>query len=177
VNLAPGTGDEEARDRIENEVPGVMFHSGRWIREMINRIAYAALAVESAIALAALLLACLGVGNVMAASLHGRRFEYGVMRAVGAPRSVLLRLVLAEAALMAVAGAVAGTGLGLHLAWVSTILHRDLVGLELSVAIPTLPTAIGWLVLIVLTLLATLPGALAIILRRPAVLISARRAG
>lgn len=63
--------------------------------------------------LLALLLACLGVYGVMAYAVAARTGEFGLRMALGATRSSVLGMVLAEAARLLVIGAVAGIGITL----------------------------------------------------------------
>lgn len=175
VNLAPGISDEQAQDAIAQAAPGVRFRSGRWIMETINTVATTLLNVQSAIAFSALLLACVGVGNVIAANIHARRFEYGVLRATGGHRNLLLRLIFGEAALLAVAGALTGTVLGIHLALVGATFYRDLAGVQVSIGFPTLPTAIGWGVLLLMALAAAVPATVSLMRGVPSDLLAAGR--
>jgi putative ABC transport system permease protein len=177
INLAEEVDDEAAAEQLEEAVPGVIFRSGRWIRETINDIAYGIVAVETAVAVCALLLACLGVGNVILANIHSRRYEYGVLRSVGAPRWMLARLVFAEATLFALVGAVIGTTLGMHLAWVATTQERDLLGLDLTAGLPELPTLLGCLGMLLMTLAAAVPGVVMLVRPQPSALLAAGRAG
>jgi putative ABC transport system permease protein len=91
INLAHEISDKEAIRQIANVAPGVQFNSGRWILKTVNEVAAAILTVESTIAFVALVLASLGVGNVILANIHGRRYEYGVLRAVGGHRRLLAK--------------------------------------------------------------------------------------
>ena len=56
-------------------------------------------------------------------------------------------------------------------------MYRDLAGLPVRFVIPHVPTAIGWIVLLVLTLLAAIPGILSITRKRPSTLLAAGRNG
>src|SRR4029453_12237916 len=107
--------DKEAIRQIANVAPGVQFNSGRWILKTVNEVAAAILTVESTIAFVALVLGSSGVGNVNLPNIHGRRYEYGVLRAVGGHRRLLAKLILGEAAILAITGALTGTLLGIHL--------------------------------------------------------------
>lgn len=177
INLAGDISDEEAEAAIAEAAPGVRFRSGRWIMEMIDEVAGTMLNVQSAIAFAALVLACVGVGNVIAANLHARRFEYGVLRAVGGSRTLLVRLVFGEAVMLAVGGALTGTMLGMHLGWVGTMFYRDLAGIDVQVSFPPVVTGIGWAVLIVMVLIAATPAALSLVRDWPTVLLAGGRHG
>ncbi len=66
----------------------------------------------SVIAFGALLIASLGVANMVIASVHARRFEFGVLRAIGAARGQLIRLVLAEVTLIGLVAGVLGAARG-----------------------------------------------------------------
>ncbi|MGV3623574.1 MAG: ATP-binding cassette domain-containing protein [Archangium sp.] len=55
------------------------------------------------------LLAAFNIAHALSASVRAREKELGVMRAVGARRTDIFRLVLAEAALLGLAGGVVGT--------------------------------------------------------------------
>jgi putative ABC transport system permease protein len=177
VNLAPDIPDEEAERRIAEAAPGVVFRSGRWIKTAIDDIAATLLTVESVIAFAALVLASLGVGNIIIANIAARRFEYGVMRAIGSSRWLLVRLILAEALLLALTGGLVGTALGIHLSWVGTIHNRGLLGLDVAVRVPPVPVAAGWAVLVSLVLLAAVPAALSVIRPPPCSLLAPGRNG
>lgn len=166
--------DEELRHRVEEEVPGATFSSGRTIRAMLDEISTSARAVTASIAFAALVLACFGVGNVVAAGIAARRHEFGVLRAVGGANALLPRLVLGEALIIAIAAGAVGLSMGLHFAVFDTTWHRDLAGLVTHVVIPWSAIAGGWLVMIAMTALAALPAALSLLKPSPRALLAAR---
>lgn len=166
--------DEELKRRIEAEIPGASFSSGRMIRAVLDEVSTSALAVTASVAFAALLLACFGVGNVVAAGIAARRHEFGVLRAVGGATSLLPRLVIGEALLVALAAGIVGTGLGLHLASMGSMWNRDLAGFATPLVIPWLPALAGWLVTTVMTTLAALPAALSLLKVSPRALLAQR---
>lgn len=167
VDLSEEVSDAAATLAVSEVAPGVLFQSGRAIVETIGEIGGAAFVVNSTIAFAALLLSCLAVGNVLAANTGAREFEYGVLRAVGCLRGQLVRLVLGEAVLLGLAAIVVGTILGLHAAWVGTLMARDLAGLRVPLIMPWAPAIAGWIVLMAMTLLAALPTALVFAWKSP----------
>jgi putative ABC transport system permease protein len=177
ANLSDDVSDVLAIKQVQAAAPGVAFRSGRQIVETVNEIAFAALTVQSTVAFAALVLASLGVGNVILANIHGRRYEYGVLRAVGGQRGLIVRLIFGEAVLLAMVAAVVGTGLGLHLAAMGALNYRQLAGLPVRFTIPELPTLLGCLTLLILTLLAALPGVLSIVRPSPSALLAGGRHG
>jgi len=141
-------------DAVAERVPGAIFSSGRAIKQAIVQIGRTALAISSAVAFAALLLASFGVGNVVAAGISARRREFGVVRAIGGSRATIAGMVLGEVTLIAAAAAVSGTALGLHLAWIGKRLYFDMAGLDIAFVYPVVPALIGYVVLLALVLAA-----------------------
>ncbi|MBM4111441.1 MAG: FtsX-like permease family protein [Phycisphaerae bacterium] len=160
-------GEKAMAAQLEDQIPGASFASGRSIRRAVLEIGDVMLVLSAAIALGAMILACFAVGNVVVAGIAARRQEFGVLRAVGATPSLLLRVIVGEVLAIALAAIVSGFGLGIHLAWMATRLYRELAGLELKVTLTPLPLAIGCVVLMVLTALAAIPAGVHL-MRRPA---------
>ena len=159
--------DDELAAAVTNAVPGAMFASGRGIRTQVDEVGKVILGMGGAVAFAALLLGCFGVGNVIAAQVSGRGYEFGVLRATGASRNSIAGLVLAEAAMLAVTAILGGTALGFELAWAGCILYRDLIGLNLSLIFPVIPWIIGAAAVLVFTLLAALPAVARLLKKSP----------
>jgi len=176
LDLDESVTDEDAEAAVIDAAPGVLFRSGRSIRDMLNEIAITAFTITTAAAAIELLIACFGVGNIIMANIHARRFEYGVLRAVGGGRGLLLRLILAEAAMLGFTGVVVGATMGMHFALVSTVHYRDIAGIDLNTGFPIGPAAIGLFVVIALALLAALPAAVILMLRKPTWLLATGRA-
>ncbi|MAC75392.1 MAG: hypothetical protein GY728_09715 [Phycisphaeraceae bacterium] len=174
---AADAAEERLGDVLRERIPGAIFASGRGIKALVEDIGARILSVTAAVAMAALLLACLGVGNVVAAGITARGFEFGVIRAVGGAPEVAPRLVLAEITATAIAAIVVGVGLGIHLAWMGVGLYRDLAGLQLALSIPIIPTIVGSLFVLAASLVAALPASLALRRRSPRVLLAGGRGG
>jgi putative ABC transport system permease protein len=177
INLSDDVDDEAIGERITEVAPGVRFINGRWILATINTLAATVLTVQTIVAFAALLLASIGVGNVILAGVYDRRYEFGVFRAVGGSRRNVVRALLGESALLALTGAITGTMLGYHVAWVDTENLRSMAGIDAPLRLQIIPTLIGWFILLLLTMLVTLPGILKIVRSTPSSLLSAGRAG
>ena len=90
------------------------------------------------------LVALLGVVNAMLASVGERRREIGLLRAVGATRRQVSRLILAEAALLGTVAAFAGTALGWAVTFLFLAVARTCLGLSASAT----PSLAGWLPLL-----------------------------
>lgn len=178
IDLDDSVDDEEALATIRQVLlpAGILdAGSGRGIKRQITGFVRTSLVVSSTIAAFAMFVACLGVANLIIAGVHARRFEFGVLRAVGAGRGLLARLVLAEAAIVALAACVLGTFMGVQGAFGGTRLNRVIWGLELEALPPPGPVALGWLAVFLFTLGAAGPTATALTRRRPRELLGAIR--
>lgn len=170
IDLADGTNDEEAIAEIREALfgSGVLdAGSGRKIKYEIRNFASTTLVVFSGVAMIAVLIACFGVANVIVAGIDARQFEFGVLRAVGAQRSLLTRLVLAEALVMALSACVLGILIGTQGSWAGQRLYQHLMGLSLSLRPPPLPILAGSLIVIGLALLAAGPAVYRLSKRKP----------
>jgi putative ABC transport system permease protein len=170
LKLAAGLDEdgEEALGRaVADAVPGAVFSSGRAIRGFVDEIGGTILAVTGTVALAALVLAAIGVGSVVAAGISARTREFGVLRSIGGSTRVLVALVLGETVVLALASLVSGTALGLQLAWMGVALYRDFAGLRLAWVVPFGPLAVGAAIVVAVALLAAMPAVIRLA-RKPA---------
>lgn len=167
-----GVNEQTVMNAIRKKVPGVVVGSSAAIRSMVLAVANGLMKVVSSLALATLLIACFGVGNLILANIAARQFEYGVLRATGASRGLLGRLIAAEALLVALTGCVVGTGLGLTIALIDKSFHTRLLGLEYATRIPWDVMGMGWSIVVGLALAASIPGILRLVLTHPRTLLA-----
>ena len=174
MDLDDGVDDDEAMGQIRAALSGTLLSagSGREIKATIDSIGKSTLKVVSSIALLAMLLSCFGVGNVVIAGIEARQYELGVLRAIGATGPMLARFITAEVLLIAITSGMLGTALGLQASLAGISLYRSLVGLELSMQPPLGPIALGWVLIIGLSVLAAAPAAIFVSRRQPRVLLS-----
>ncbi|MFA4985204.1 MAG: ABC transporter permease [Candidatus Brocadiia bacterium] len=107
--------------------------------------------IISQLPLIALAVACLGVLNVIIASVRARRWSMGVLRAVGFSRGTLVRAVIAEGLLIGIVTCLLSLGFGILAGWCGCGISQYLSffgGLHPSLVIPWYP--------ILLSLLGTL---------------------
>ncbi|USN99140.1 MAG: ABC transporter permease [Phycisphaeraceae bacterium] len=160
IKLAPDADSDEAMRKIRDALYGFGIldaGSGKRIKHEIEVFINGSLVVFSGVAVASMLVACLGVANLIVAGIEARRFEFGVLRAVGAQPSLLTRLVLGEAVIIALTACLVGTAMGVQGAWAGQRIYRFLVGLLMHIRLPVGPTMVGWAAVFFFTLGAALP--------------------
>ena len=110
ADLEPGAEKEKVMKEVQQRV-SVMGMAAGDVRAMKQKMTAAfaeVLFVVSAVPFGAMAIASLGVTNTIMASVRTRRWQLGVLRAVGLTRSQLLRLILGESALIGVVGVAMG---------------------------------------------------------------------
>ncbi|HVS69792.1 MAG TPA: FtsX-like permease family protein [Phycisphaerae bacterium] len=114
--------------RLDLQSEGYQTASSVDLKANLNALISRIVGAMSLIAAGALAVASLGVANMVIASVHARRYEFGVLRAIGAGRWQLIRLVLAEVSLIGGVAGVLGAAAGLELAYSFTLVDR-MIGL------------------------------------------------
>jgi putative ABC transport system permease protein len=164
IDIDDSVPPKEAVAEIERALIGtgvLNVGSGARIRSQIEAVFASSFIVVSVVALGAMLVACFGVANLIVAEVSARKYELGVLRAVGASRGQIVRLICGQALIIAFTACVLGTLLGLQAAWGGQQINRALVGMDLSFrAPPMLPILISWGAAIILTLLSAAPSAI-----------------
>jgi len=147
VQVRPGADAETVRRAL---LDGVQTHGGTLlslgqVSAQLREVFYQArLSIGLLIGITGLV-AGLGVINAMLASVTERRREIGLLRAVGATRSQVGRLVLAEAAMLGTTAGLIGTALG----WAVTCLFLGVARAHLGLAVGGVPSLAAWLPLLV----------------------------
>ncbi|QDV59452.1 ABC transporter permease [Rosistilla oblonga] len=130
----------------------------------------------SVLPLVTLLIACIGVLNVILASVRARRWEFGVLRSIGFTSSELARAILVEGLMIALVAGVLSIGFGILSGWCGAALAQYVSffgGLHPPMVIPWLPIVIGVLIVQVLGLLTAAWPAITIRRTRPMTLLQA----
>ena len=104
-----------------------------------------------------LVVVVLGIASVLVVSVVQKRREIGILRAMGATRSQVLRVFLVQGAVLGVLGSVIGLLLAVAMIWLFTHFVRGSDGLPLFAI--SLPATTAWRV----ALVASLAGVLAAI--------------
>ncbi len=171
-SFLPNTNDEIAKKEMATILGPVQFGSGVAIKSFLIDLSNAMTAAASSIAILAMLIASLGMSNVIAANIESRRYEYGVLRAIGATKGVLIKLILAESILIGFAACIVGTGMGLFDAWNSAHLYRIMAGVVSSPSLHPLPILAGSTFIIIIAIGASLIPLIKLIRQTPCSLIS-----
>ncbi len=178
IELSDDITDEDAIAGIrsllaENGVGILDAGSGRKILLGIETFIRGSLKAFTAIAVLSMLIASLGVANVIVSSIQSRQFEFGVLRSVGAQRGLVLRLVAGEAILIGMAACLLGVFMGLQAALSGQIMNQMLFGLDFSLVPPPMPIVIGCAFVLAICLLASAPAILRLNSRKPRELLAA----
>jgi len=129
----------------------------------------------SSVAFAAMGIASLGVTNTIMASVRSRRWQFGILRSVGVTRGTLLRLVVAEAALLGIIACVMGVGAGLLMGTDAHALSVTVTGYDPPIVRPWNIIAVGVAVVMVISLAASLGPAMQVAFAEPLSLLQAGR--
>jgi len=127
-----------------------------------------------------LVVVSLGVVNTIAASVRARRWEFGVLRAIGVTRWRLSRLVLSEAILVGFVASVLSLAFGILTGWTCLGLIRYVSnpwfeGVTTPLSIPWAALGVGYLLTFVLCFLAALWPAISAGRSEPLALLQAGR--
>jgi putative ABC transport system permease protein len=169
--------DAEASRRIREALakPAALVGSGREIKAEILTLGRRSMRLASAVAVVVMLIGSLGVSNIVLAGIDARRFEFGVLRAVGARQGMLARLIAAEVVVLVLGACVLGTLFGLQGAFTAMRFYHIFAGLELRLIPQVGPIALGWAMLMVVTLVVVSPLIVRVARAHPRELLAATR--
>ncbi len=118
----------EAAVEINKKILGVRATSQMEIATAQSQIFQKTTALIVSFVVASLIISCIGVFNIIMGSIHGRMREIGLLKALGASRTQLVRFFLYEAIIIGITGGVIGFVLGSALSHiVGPILFKDIV--------------------------------------------------
>jgi ABC-type lipoprotein release transport system permease subunit len=101
-----------------------------------------------------LVVAMIGISNLMMVGVQVRARQFAMLRAVGAQQSQIVRLVLVEAAAVGVVGSVVGILLGLHQAATDNRIYAGLFGFRAEYIVPPGPMTAALALTVAVCLLA-----------------------
>jgi putative ABC transport system permease protein len=139
-------------ERVKTTIdrPDALTGSLRQVKQDIDRDIRRATLIISSIPLLSLIVASLGVANLMTVNLAARARQIAILRAVGSTKAQITRLVLVEALVLGLLGSALGVLLGLHSAAATNTLTRTLIGWDIPWTVPwprvLLAVGVTWLI-------------------------------
>ncbi len=164
---------DEAAIHKQIQALGMRMHTSTKIRTYAHKWMERLMSVASTVAFWSMVIACIGVANLIIAEIAARRHEFGVLRAIGGSSFLLARLVAGQTIVIAGVGCVTGTALGLEMALMEKWIHLRLAGIVWSATIPWDVIAYGCLAVIGSALLAAAPALWRLVRTQPRELLAA----
>ena len=132
LDLDDPTIASETGERLKTAYPDLGFQTSGDVLGVVEQGIRVTDVVRLGISAIALIVGAIAVANTMMMSVFERTKEFGVVRAIGAKPGFLFRLVLVEAVLLSLVGAIMGVILGrLGMSVVNNIAN-DLIGLDVA---------------------------------------------
>jgi len=177
IELRGKISDEEAvaQMRAAAGSPGLYFGSARSIKEGVYYIGRSMMTIASVVAFGAMVIGSMGVVNVVVAGIDARRFEFGVVRAVGASGPTVARIVIAEVVLIAISACILGLGMGMQSSWSAIRMYALIGGIEVRLIPPVVPLLGACALLIAITVGSVLPMVVSIARKHPRMLLASTR--
>ena len=163
VKVEPGVSISKVQNLIESEY-GKRYHltliANDSIRGQVTTLMDQAFSMFDVMALISIVVGSLGVVNTLTMSVIERTREIGMLRAIGTTRGQIVKMVLAEAALMGVIGGLLGLGTGIILARILFIGMTTMSGYQLTFVLPPEAIWISVLIALLVSQVAAIPPAL-----------------
>jgi putative ABC transport system permease protein len=177
ADLRPGTEREKVLASVKQDLRkwGLLVGDVRQIKYAIQKDFTRLLLLMSTVAFAAMAVASLGVANTVLASVRSRRWQFGILRAVGVTRWQLLRLVMCEAVLLGVVGCALGLLAGFEIALDARGFTGVIIGYAPALSVPWAIVAAGAGVVMLVALGASVWPALSVARAEPLTLLQAGR--
>ncbi|MEM9367691.1 MAG: ABC transporter permease [Planctomycetota bacterium] len=100
----------------------------------------------SVVPLIAIAISSVAMLNIFLASVRARQWDFGILRALGFTRSVLIRIVIAEGILVGIVACLVGCAFGLIAGWCGTALTQTsswFGGMDIALTLPLVTLLIG----------------------------------
>jgi putative ABC transport system permease protein len=178
ANLDYHVSREEVTKRVREKLGsmGMQAYDVRQVKHAVTQTFHQVLMLVSTIALAAMGVASLGVTNTIMASIRSRRWQFGILRSIGATRGQLLRLVLAESVLLGLVGCGLGLAAGALMSVNASGFSRNMIGYAPPIVVPWTIVGLGTGAVMLIAILASLWPATTVSRSEPLRLLQAGRA-
>ncbi len=120
VRTEPGAAEQVglALDELLADYTGVQVVPGNFLGQIVGQVLDFLIGAVNALLGISVVVALIGIVNTTTLSIHERRQELGVVRALGTTRSQVARTVQLESVLVAALGTAIGVGCGVLVGWV-----------------------------------------------------------
>lgn len=157
LKVTPGFNVDEVRDQIDAQFgkrEHLIIMSNASLRSSVATLMNQAFSMFDVVAIIALIVASLGIVNTLTINVMERTQEIGMLRSMGMTRRQMVRMVLAEAALLGLIGGVLGLIFGLVLSRMFLLSMTAMSGYRLTYSIPVGAILIGLIVAVLVSQLA-----------------------
>ena len=144
--------------RIAQEMdrPNAILGSLRRLKQGLDDSLHRATIVITWLPSIMLLVATIGIANLMMVSVHLRTRQIAVLRAVGAQKSQIVRIVFVEAMTIGIVGSLLGLALGLHEAYSVNRIATGLIDVDLEFVVPVATISLAMLLTVGVCLVAAI---------------------
>jgi putative ABC transport system permease protein len=159
IKIAPEASPDAVRQTV-NRLYGDAYHlttdSNRDLRERAMGLLAQTSSMFDVLALIALVVAAFGIVNTMTMNVIERTRELGMLRSLGMTRGQVIKMILAEAAMMGLVGGALGVGLGLAMS--QSVIHsmNSMGGFSLTYAFSPTSALAGLLAAFIVSQLAAI---------------------
>jgi putative ABC transport system permease protein len=120
--------DEKHVLQVQSRIEELGFRASSVLEQLeaINKLFLTIEGVLSLFGVIAIVVACLGIINTLIMSIHERRREIGVMKAVGATQGEITLLYAVEAATIGLCGSISGIAIGMAVGGIGNVVAAHL---------------------------------------------------
>lgn len=118
-------------DELSEKVPGIQIVTMNQVMNSIASLASSAKVLSLSVAVIAIIVSAIGVMNTMLMAVFERTQEIGMMRAIGASRKDIFRIILKEGVLLTVTGGISGI--------IVSVAGNDLIEIFVRKVMPYVP--------------------------------------
>ena len=159
LRVQPGYAVRDVAEAIDAQYGGryrLTIESNQSVKSRAFLLMDQAFSMFDVLALIAMVIAAFGVINTLTMNVLERTQEIGMLRSIGMTRPQVVRMVLAEAALMGVIGGVLGLAFGVLLSRIFLASMTAMSGYKLTLIVSTQAILVGLAVALLVSQLAAL---------------------
>lgn len=159
LKVSPGYSADQVRDTIDalyGKRYRLVVESNQSMLERIDTLMQQAFSMFDVLSMIAMLVGLFGIANTMTMNIIERTRELGMLRAIGMSKPQMIRMILAEAALMGLIGGVLGVVFGVILSRIFMMAMTAMSGYQLVYTLSLERMLMGVLIAVVVSQVAAL---------------------